>query len=39
MSNVYDRENAEQWDFIKSFEKKFDPYGAIFQKKIFNTQF
>ena len=39
MSNVYDRQNAEQWEFIKKFQKKFDPYGAIFQKKIFNTQF
>ena len=24
---------------MKKFEKQFDPYGAIFQKKIFNTQF
>ncbi len=39
MSNIYDREISDQWQFIKKFEKQFDPYGAIFQKKIFNTQF
>lgn len=39
MANVYEKEDSEQWEFIKQFEKKFDPYGAIFQKKIFNTQF
>ena len=29
----------EQWDSIKKVEAKFDSYGALFQKKIFNTQF
>jgi hypothetical protein len=35
----YDKEVSEHNDFIKFFEQKFDPYGAIFQKKIFNSEF
>lgn len=39
LSVIYDTEISEQMDFVKKLEKVFDPYGAIFQKKIFNTQF
>lgn len=39
LSVIYDTELSDQLNFIKKLEKVFDPYGAIFQKKIFNTQF
>ena len=26
-------------NFMKKYETKFDSYGAIFEKKIFNTQY
>jgi hypothetical protein len=34
----YEKNDPEQAEFVKEFEKKFDPYGAIFQKKINNEQ-
>jgi hypothetical protein len=38
LSMYYDKQNEEQSTFIKSFEERFDPYGAIFQKRISNEQ-
>jgi hypothetical protein len=35
-SMYYNKEDEEQSIFIKQFEKQFDLYGAIFQKKISN---
>lgn len=37
-SMYYNKADEEQETFIHQFEKQFDPYGAIFQKKISNEQ-
>jgi hypothetical protein len=37
-SMYYNKAEEEQEVFIRQFEKQFDPYGAIFQKKISNDQ-
>lgn len=39
LPSIYDKSVSDQWEFTKSLETKFDPYGAIFQKKIFNSQY
>jgi hypothetical protein len=36
LSFYYNKEDEEENKFIREFEKQFDPYGAIFQKKINN---
>lgn len=38
LSQYFDKADEEQKSFIKDFERRFDPYGAIFQKNISNSQ-